>query len=102
MSSAYDKLRRILVLEREQGCRDRAVIGGLGRFLTYWAKEARGGKRLTARHRSRLTISCRRWTATSRWDTRARIQAVEGLVIGLFEASRTAGDRWRGGHAARL
>ena len=41
MSSAFDKLRRILVLEREQGCRNRAVIGGLERFLTYWEKEAR-------------------------------------------------------------
>lgn len=41
MSSAFDKLRRILALERDQGCRDRAVIGGLGRFLTYWEKEAR-------------------------------------------------------------
>jgi len=40
MSSSYDKLRRILVLEREQGCNDRAVIGGLARFLTYWAKQA--------------------------------------------------------------
>jgi ATP-dependent DNA helicase RecG len=41
MASAYDKLRRILGLEKEQGYRDRAVIGGLARFLTYWAKEAR-------------------------------------------------------------
>ena len=41
MSSAYDKLRRILVLERDQGYLDRAVMGGLSRFLTYWAKEAR-------------------------------------------------------------
>ena len=32
MSTAMDKLRRILVLEREQSCRDRAVIGGLGAF----------------------------------------------------------------------
>lgn len=41
MSSAYDKLRRILSLEREQGCRNRAVIGGFARFLTYWEKEAK-------------------------------------------------------------
>jgi ATP-dependent DNA helicase RecG len=40
-SSPYDKLGRILALERDQGHRDRAVIGGLGRFLTYWEKEAR-------------------------------------------------------------
>jgi ATP-dependent DNA helicase RecG len=41
MSTALDKLRRILVLEREQSCRDRAVIGGLERFLSFWQKEAR-------------------------------------------------------------
>lgn len=41
MASAYEKLRRILTLEREQNHRDRAVIGGLARFLTYWEKEAR-------------------------------------------------------------
>jgi len=41
MSSAYDKLKRILILERDQGYRDRAVIGGLARFLGYWQKEAR-------------------------------------------------------------
>jgi ATP-dependent DNA helicase RecG len=41
MSSAYDKLRRILILEKDQGYRDRAVIGGLARFLGYWQKEAR-------------------------------------------------------------
>ncbi len=40
MASAYDKLARILHLEYEQGCRDRAVIGGLDRFLAYWEREA--------------------------------------------------------------
>ena len=41
MSSAYDKLKRILALEREQGCRDRAVVGGLVRFLDFWEKQAK-------------------------------------------------------------
>jgi ATP-dependent DNA helicase RecG len=41
MSSSYDKLRRILTLEKEQGFRNKAVIGGLDRFLTYWEREAR-------------------------------------------------------------
>jgi len=40
MASAYNKLKRILSLEQEQGYRDRAVVGGLSRFLTYWEKEA--------------------------------------------------------------
>jgi len=42
MASAYDKLRRMLLLEKEQGYRNRAVIGGFGRFVAYWEKEARG------------------------------------------------------------
>ncbi|MFP3895888.1 MAG: ATP-dependent DNA helicase RecG [Anaerolineales bacterium] len=41
MSSAYDKLRRILLLERTQGYHDRAVIGGLSKFLKYWQDQAR-------------------------------------------------------------
>ncbi|MCD6520378.1 MAG: DNA helicase RecG, partial [Anaerolineae bacterium] len=41
ISSPYEKLERILNLEREQGCQNRAVIGGLERFLRYWEKEAR-------------------------------------------------------------
>lgn len=40
MSSAYDKLRRILLLERTQGYHDRAVIGGLAKFLRYWQEQA--------------------------------------------------------------
>ena len=47
MSSPYDKLRRILLLEREQSHRNRAVIGGLARFLSYWASEARDAERDT-------------------------------------------------------
>lgn len=40
MSSAFEKLGRILQLELEQGCRNRAVIGGLERFLVFWQKQA--------------------------------------------------------------
>jgi ATP-dependent DNA helicase RecG len=42
MSSPFDKLERILRLEREQGFHDRAVIGGLGRFMVFWQREAQG------------------------------------------------------------
>ncbi len=40
-SSAFDKLRRILLLEREQHYNDRAVSGGMERFLRFWEKQAR-------------------------------------------------------------
>ncbi len=40
MRSTFDKLARILTMEREQGCPDRVVIGGLGKFLPFWIREA--------------------------------------------------------------
>ena len=41
MLPPFDKLERILVLEKKLGYTDRAVIGGLSRFATLWHKEAR-------------------------------------------------------------
>ncbi|MDH4137988.1 MAG: hypothetical protein OEW09_14915, partial [Anaerolineae bacterium] len=40
MTSALEKLEKILQLEREQGFRDKAVIGGLARFADAWQKQA--------------------------------------------------------------
>jgi ATP-dependent DNA helicase RecG len=40
MSPDFDKLIKILVAEREDGCRDRVVIGGLDSFLAVWIREA--------------------------------------------------------------
>jgi len=40
MSLDFDKLAKILVAEREDGCRDRVVIGGLDKFLAVWLREA--------------------------------------------------------------
>jgi ATP-dependent DNA helicase RecG len=40
MSSVFDKLTKILSLEQNQGYRDRAVIGGLERFVPVWEVEA--------------------------------------------------------------
>lgn len=41
MSTAIDKLRRILVLEQELLYKDKAVIGGLEPYLVHWSREAR-------------------------------------------------------------
>lgn len=41
MLPPFDKLRRILVLEKRMGYTDRAVIGGLAQFAALWDKEAR-------------------------------------------------------------
>jgi ATP-dependent DNA helicase RecG len=37
----FDKLEKILILEKKMGYTDRAVIGGLGQFSKLWHKEAR-------------------------------------------------------------
>ncbi len=41
MTPAFDKLTKILTLEQEQGYRNRAVIGGLEKFASFWHEEAR-------------------------------------------------------------
>jgi len=40
MGVDFDKLARILIAEREDGCRDRIVIGGLDRLLDTWLRDA--------------------------------------------------------------
>ncbi len=40
-SSPLQKLEKVLILERNLGYTDRAVIGGLGRFVSLWTAEAR-------------------------------------------------------------
>ncbi len=42
-SSAFQKLENILILEKNLGCTDRAVIGGLAGFVSHWCDEARQG-----------------------------------------------------------
>ena len=37
----FEKLEKILILEKQKGYSDRAVIGGLGKFSALWHKEAR-------------------------------------------------------------
>jgi len=39
MPLTFETLRRILILERDQGCRNRAVIGGLDKFAAHWQEQ---------------------------------------------------------------
>jgi len=49
MDSAFGKLHKVLNLEKEQGCQDRAVIGGLSKFLSVWrsSRNKRSSRRQT-------------------------------------------------------
>lgn len=50
MPSALEKLVKILKLERNQGYKDTAVIGGLGAFANNWRKEAHQQARIEMHH----------------------------------------------------
>jgi len=41
--SPFQKLENVLILEKNLGCTDRAVIGGLAGFVSHWCDEARQG-----------------------------------------------------------
>ena len=87
MSSAYDKLERILCLEESQGCRNRAVIGGLAPFVNYWQKEARE----QAGHADLSLLVDHvvdRLTDYADLDTQSRQQIVDELLRRLGEAKR--------------
>jgi ATP-dependent DNA helicase RecG len=47
MGADFDKLATILTAEREDGCRDRIVIGGLDKFLDTWLREAQSQTQTT-------------------------------------------------------
>lgn len=42
MAQAFERLERILRLEAEQGYKNKAVVGGIRQFATFWVSEARG------------------------------------------------------------
>lgn len=50
MPSALETLVKILRLEREQGCNDTAVIGGLSRFSDHWVHDAHAQARKPEHH----------------------------------------------------
>jgi ATP-dependent DNA helicase RecG len=41
MTDAFSRLSKVLALERKQGCRNKAVIGGLDKFASRWEADAR-------------------------------------------------------------
>jgi ATP-dependent DNA helicase RecG len=41
MNDAFSRLLKVLALERKQGCRNKAVIGGLDKFASRWEADAR-------------------------------------------------------------
>ena len=50
MPSALETLVKILKLEREQGCKNSAVIGGLAAFSEKWSQDAHTQARKPEHH----------------------------------------------------
>ncbi|HOG48318.1 MAG TPA: DNA helicase RecG, partial [Anaerolineae bacterium] len=87
MRSTFEKLTRILAMEREQGCPDRVVIGGLGKFLPFWIKEAQEGARTQNLQQSVRDIIVLLEGYGQR-DRQARVHAVEQVLAILAQAQQ--------------
>jgi ATP-dependent DNA helicase RecG len=73
--SSFDKLSKILKLEIESGLRDKAVIGGLGKFADFWEKEA--AREAPAEQVTQIVALLRGYNALP--DRPARVQVIERI-----------------------
>jgi ATP-dependent DNA helicase RecG len=93
MKSTFEKLARILSMEREQGCPDRVVIGGLGKYLPFWIKLAQEGARSPdlQQHVRSLVILLEGYGVK---DRTVRMQAVEQAlgILTLAQGQCTDAD----------
>lgn len=90
MASAFERLVKILELERKNGYRNRAVIGGLEKFLPGWASVAvsePGGAALV----ERVNAALNQYAAKSPDDRAAAIKTLLGSE-GQVTALRRRGD----------
>ena len=78
MTSAFEKLAKILALEKEQGYRNRAVIGGLDKFATPWREEALREAPESADLVEEIAALLRGYPALE--DRRAREEAIERIL----------------------
>ena len=72
---SFDKLGKILKLEIEGGFRDKAVIGGLGKFADFWEKEVT--REAPAEQVAQIVAALRGYGTLP--DRPARVQAIERI-----------------------
>jgi len=89
MASGFDKLTKILKLEQEQGYRNRAVIGGLEKFASFWHHEEtrQEGEGLERAHLVEEVVALLQSYPTLE-DRRARERAVEEILAKLGQKRR--------------
>ena len=90
MTSAFEKLAKILALEKEQGYRNRAVIGGLDKFATPWREEALREAPESADLVEEIATLLQGYPALE--DRRAREKAIEQILGGLSQKPETKGE----------
>jgi ATP-dependent DNA helicase RecG len=80
---SFDKLSKILKLEIEGGFRDKAVIGGLGKFADFWEKEAL--RDAPATQVTQIAALLRSYGTLP--DRPARVQAIEHIKTWMSSPS---------------
>ncbi|MFZ2487180.1 MAG: ATP-dependent DNA helicase RecG [Anaerolineae bacterium] len=82
MNNAIERLKKILKLEQQQGCRNKAVIGGLGRLSERWQLDASKESTLTGQQElvDQIVVLLNRYngldSTTARKDTLDQIAAL--------------------------
>jgi ATP-dependent DNA helicase RecG len=92
MASAFEKLTKILTLEKEQGYRNRAVIGGLEKFASFWHEEARQETESLERTRLVEEIVALLQSYPTLEDHGARGRVVEEILRKLGQKSERVKD----------
>jgi ATP-dependent DNA helicase RecG len=86
MPTAFDKLEKILLLEQNQGYRNRAVIGGLENFADLWQQEAHAEIQDEAQAKEVGSIA-RRLMQYAKFDTEHREKMVNDILDELKGSS---------------
>ena len=90
MTPAFEKLTKILTLEKEQGYRNRAVIGGLEKFAPFWREEARQEAEGLEHARLVEEVVALLQSYQTLEDRGARARAVEEILAKLGRKPRRA------------
>lgn len=90
-SPSAETLRRILLLEQTQGYQDRAVIGGIGRFLASWQAQADDEPGTDVSSRVDRVLSLMEGYAAK--DPESRQAAVERVLLLLSAPPQTSARR---------
>ncbi len=87
-ANAFEKLAKILALEKEQGYHNKAVIGGLEQFAPFWREEARQEAEGVERARlvEEIAASLQRYPALE--DREARARAVDEILAKAASSSK--------------